>query len=132
VVVGYESTQDATCHPQNGSAKPESDSDPVARAAKGLREAAQVAEANAKKEAASWRRLYYAARMGVKERWRRKMNVRRLGMTDHAGFGWVLLVLGLISHEAENGERVANKRVYSPTAGFTALRHLRPAAALAA
>jgi hypothetical protein len=31
-----------------------------------------------------------------------------------------------ISHEAENGERVANKRVYSPTAGFTALRHLRP------
>ena len=24
-------------------------------------------------------------------------------------------------------ERVANKRVYSPTAGFTALRHLRPA-----
>ena len=32
-----------------------------------------------------------------------------------------------ISYEAENGERVANKRVYSPTAGFTALRHLRPA-----
>jgi hypothetical protein len=37
-----------------------------------------------------------------------------------------------ISHEAESGERVANKRVYSQTAGFTALRHLRPAAALAA
>ena len=32
-----------------------------------------------------------------------------------------------ISYEAENGERVANKRVYSQTAGFTALRHLRPA-----